>query len=216
MFWRKSRHLLVRPSTGKTVHKPKFCQIKKHVCFYLLYHPWNVVNVIFNTLYIYIYIYIYIYHQSVQPKGRYFTAKAGTKVAVLSKCRFSTANSGTKVAVLGLLGMNRCCGFPLLSASHSLFSIWTDLKRSEKIPGTPSWMWGEWIWITGSSGPPKFTRGVKYQFHQGFWPDQRSGNPNWDHLSDRHYTCHKSPKININQINKVFFTSILIKKHGFE
>ena len=24
---------------------------KKHVCFYLLYHPWNVVNVIFNTLY---------------------------------------------------------------------------------------------------------------------------------------------------------------------
>ena len=26
--------------------------------------------------------------------------------------------------------------------------------------------------------PPKFTTGVKYQFHQGFWPDQRSGNPN--------------------------------------
>ena len=25
---------------------------------------------------------------------------------------------------------------------------------------------------------PKFTTGVKYQFHQGFWPDQRSGNPN--------------------------------------
>ena len=24
----------------------------------------------------------------------------------------------------------------------------------------------------------KFTTGVKYQFHQGFWPDQRSGNPN--------------------------------------
>ena len=25
---------------------------------------------------------------------------------------------------------------------------------------------------------PKFTTGVKYQFHQGFWPDQRSGNSN--------------------------------------
>ena len=28
MLWRKSRHLPVRPSSGKTVHKPKFCQIK--------------------------------------------------------------------------------------------------------------------------------------------------------------------------------------------
>ena len=25
---------------------------------------------------------------------------------------------------------------------------------------------------------PKFTTGVKYQFHKGFWRDQRSGNPN--------------------------------------
>ena len=25
---------------------------------------------------------------------------------------------------------------------------------------------------------PKFTTGVKYQLHQGFWPDQRSENPN--------------------------------------
>ena len=25
---------------------------------------------------------------------------------------------------------------------------------------------------------PKFATGVKHQFHQGFWPDQRSGNPN--------------------------------------
>ena len=24
----------------------------------------------------------------------------------------------------------------------------------------------------------KFTTGIKYQFHQGLWPDQRSGNPN--------------------------------------
>ena len=42
---------------------------------------------------------------------------------------------------------SRC--FPL---SLSLFSIWTDLKRSENIPGTPAWRWGQWIWLTGPSG----------------------------------------------------------------
>ena len=42
--------------------------------------------------------------------------------------------------------------FLLLSAPHSLFSIWTDLKRSEKIPGAPTWRWGEWTWLNGSSG----------------------------------------------------------------
>ena len=63
--------------------------------------------------------------------------------------RSSTANSVTMAAVLQR--MNRYCRFPLLSAHHSLFSIWTDLKRSEKIPGAPAWRWGEWIWLTGSS-----------------------------------------------------------------
>ena len=46
-------------------------------------------------------------------------------------------------------GMNMCGSFPLHSAPHSLFNICTDLKRSEKIPGAPTWRWGEWIWITG-------------------------------------------------------------------
>ena len=64
---------------------------------------------------------IYIYHQSILPKGRSFTVKAETKVAVMSKGKSSTANSGTKAAVL--LGMNRYDSFPLLSAPHSLFSI---------------------------------------------------------------------------------------------
>ena len=48
--------------------------------------------------------------------------------------------------------LNRCGSFPLLSAHHSLFSIWTDLKSSEKIPGARTWGWGEWIWLTGPSG----------------------------------------------------------------
>ena len=72
-----------------------------------------------------------------------------------------------------------CSSFPLLSAPHFLFSIWTDLIRSEKIPGAPTWRWGEWIWLYWALRvSSKFTTGVKYQFHQGFWPDQRSGNPN--------------------------------------
>ena len=46
----------------------------------------------------------------------------------------------------------RCGNFPLLSAPHSLLSIWTDFKRSEKIPGTLKWRWGEWICLTEPSG----------------------------------------------------------------
>ena len=49
-------------------------------------------------------------------------------------------------------GLNRCSSFPLLSAPHSLFSICTDRKISEKIPGAPTWRWGERIWLTGPSG----------------------------------------------------------------
>ena len=58
-------------------------------------------------------------------------------ISVLPKGRSSIANSGTKV--VGLLGINRYSSFPLLSAPHYLFSILTDLKRSEKIPGAPLW-----------------------------------------------------------------------------
>ena len=54
-------------------------------------------------------------------------------------------------------GLNRCGSFPLLSAPHSLFSIWTDLKRSEKIPRAPTWRWGDWIWLTGPSGLHRYS-----------------------------------------------------------
>ena len=49
-------------------------------------------------------------------------------------------------------GFNKSGSFPLLSAPHSLFSIWTGLKRSEKIPGASTRRWGECIWLTGPSG----------------------------------------------------------------
>ena len=69
------------------------------------------------------------HHQSVLPKGRSFTANSGTKAVLLPKGRCFTVKSGTKVAVL--LGMNRYSSFLFLSVPQSLFSIWTDLKRSQ-------------------------------------------------------------------------------------
>ena len=90
------------------------------------------------------------HNQSILPKGKSFTANSGTEAAFLLKGRSSTANWGAKVAVL--LRINRCSSIPLLSAPHSLFRIWTELERSEKIPGAPTWRWGEWIWLTGPSG----------------------------------------------------------------
>ena len=83
-------------------------------------------------------------------------------------------------------GLNKCGNFLLLSALHSLFSIWTDPRGTNvevRRVDLPNW---------ALRTSPKFTTGVKYQFRQGFWPDQRSGNPN-----------HPSPHIYI-------FKSIMI------
>ena len=75
--------------------------------------------------------------------------------------------------------MNRCGSFSLLSTPHSLFSIWTNLKRSEMIPGAPTRRWGEWIWLTGPSGLHRNSlQGLNIRSIRLFWPDQRSGNPN--------------------------------------
>ena len=77
---------------------------------------------------------------------------------------------------------NQGCNFTrdLLSAVASrCFPHPTLSLASEKIPGALMWRWGEWIWLIGPSGlHQKLTARVKYQFYQGFWPDQWSGNPN--------------------------------------
>ena len=125
-----------------------------------------------------------IHHQSVLPKGRFFTANSGTKAAVLPKGRSSAANSETRFAVL--LVMNRCGSLPLLSAYHSLFSIWTDFKRSEKVPSALTWRWGEWIWLTEPSGLHRNSPKGLISAPSGFCPDQRSGNPNYPSLPSRH------------------------------
>ena len=102
-------------------------------------------------------------------------------------------------------GLNRCGSFPLLSApTLSLASeqILKDLKGSQGHQRG-----GEengFCWL----GPPKFTTGVKYQFRQGLWPDQRSGNPN-----------HPSPpirglNIKIKKYIRQFWENICNVLHG--
>ena len=83
-------------------------------------------------------------------QGQVLHFKRGNLGCSPAEGRSSTANSETKAAVLPWL--NSCGSFPLISALHSLFSIWTDLRRSEKILGASTWSWGEWIWLTGHSG----------------------------------------------------------------
>ena len=60
-------------------------------------------------------------HQSILPRAGPSLQTQEPRPAVLLKGRSSTANLGTQAAVL--LGMDKCGSFPLLSASHSLFSI---------------------------------------------------------------------------------------------
>ena len=114
------------------------------------------------------------HHQGILPKDRSFTANPGVKAAVLFNGRSSTADSGTQAAVLlGIIGAvtSRCSPHPTLSLAY---------EQTLKDPrGTSVEMrrvdLANWALRTS----PKFTTGVKYQFHQGFWPDQRSGNPNY-------------------------------------
>ena len=64
-------------------------------------------------------------------QGQVLHSKRRNQGSRSAEGRSSTANSATKASVLP--GMNK-----LLSASYSLFSIWTDLKISKNIPGTPT------------------------------------------------------------------------------
>ena len=73
------------------------------------------------------------------------------------------------------IGAVASCCFPYPTLSLASEQILKDLKRSKgnQLGGEES-DFANWALRTA----PKFTIGVKYQFHQGFWLDQRSGNPN--------------------------------------
>ena len=115
-----------------------------------------------------------------------------------------TANSGTQAAVL--LGMDRCSNFPFLSAPHSLFASeqsLNDLKRSQwhqsDLTRVDLTNWVLWT-------PLKFTTGFKYQFHQGFWPDQTSGN-----LNARIYSDETIEKMDLSWYTVPFINSRMEK-----
>ena len=83
-------------------------------------------------------------------QGQVFHCKPRNQGCSSAQGRSYSTSSGTKIAVL--LWINGCGRFPLLSAPQSLFSMKTDLKRSEKIQKATAWRSGEWIWLTGPSG----------------------------------------------------------------
>ena len=111
--------------------------------------------------------------------------------------------------------MDRCGSFPLLSTSHSLFSIWTDLKRSKKIPGTQAWRWGEWIWVTGSSElHGNSPQGLNISsVMRVYWPDQRSGNPN--HLPQPYNPSSELIYGKSRILWKIFFSFCNIRIYSF-
>ena len=109
-------------------------------------------------------------------KSRFFTANAGTKAAVLPKAGLPPETEEPRLQFYqGWIGAlaSRC--FPHHTLSLASEQTLKDLRRSQghQREGDES---DSANWALRTS--PKFSTGVKYQFHQGFWQDQRSGNPN--------------------------------------
>ena len=87
--------------------------------------------------------------------------------------RSSTANAGTKAAVLlQTEGAVASHYFPHPTLSLASEQIWKDPRGTSMEVRRVDL--ANWALQTS----PKFATGVKHQFHQSFWPDQRSGNPN--------------------------------------
>ena len=111
------------------------------------------------------------HHQSVLPKGRSFTASAGTKAASLPL----QTQEPRQQFYQGWIGAvaSHCFSHPILSLAFQ-----QTLKDLRDPRGTNMEVrrvdLANWALQTS----PKFTTGVKYQFHQGFWLVQRSGYPN--------------------------------------
>ena len=60
----------------------------------------------------------------------------------------------------------------LSSASEQTLEVWKDPRGSNVEARRVN------LANRALQTSPKFTTGVEYRFHQGFWPYQRSGNPN--------------------------------------
>ena len=138
-------------------------------------------------------------------QGHIFHCKLMNQGCSSAQGRSSTANLGTKVIIL--LGINQCGSFQLLSApTLSLAS-----EHTLKDPRGPN-VGVRRVDLANCALriSQKFTRWVKYQLHQGFWPGQRSGNPN--HPSPPKFPLYPL----IHYVNIIVFAAlgILLKGGG--
>ena len=135
-----------------------------HRMIYSLYRPTieiNSSNYINNTIHI-----IIIIIMSVLPNSRPLTASAGTKAAILPKTGLPPKTQEPRLQFYqGSLGAVSFRCFPhltLSSASEQTWKTWKDprdinveMRRVDLAS-----------WTLRTS--PKFTTGIKHQFHQGF------------------------------------------------
>ena len=112
---------------------------------------------------------------SVLPKGRSFTASARNKTAVLPKAGLPLQTQESRLKFYqGWIGAVASRFFPHPTLSLASEQVLKDLKRSQGHRRLEV----RRVALVNLSlrTSPKFITGVKYQLHQGFWPDQRFGN----------------------------------------
>ena len=107
----------------------------------------HIVRSIISAIPFFLLILYHHHHQSVLLKSRSFTASAGTKAAVLSKTGLPPQTQEPRLQFyqewIGAVH-SHCFLHPTLTLASE------QTLKPEKTSGAP--MWGEWIWLTGSSG----------------------------------------------------------------
>ena len=154
------------------------------------------------------YIYIYIYYQSVLPKGTSFTASTGTKAAVLSKAGLPLQTQESRLQFYQdwiCVVASRCFPHPTLSLASE--QTLKGLKRSQWPQRGGKEDSANWVHRTS----PKFTTGVKYQFHQGFWPDPDIPITLGHHIYDILNSCPKNLFEGWDVMKPLYWRSVNIK-----
>ena len=137
------------------------------------------------------------HHQSVLPEGRY-TTSAGTQAAVLPKAGLPPQTQESRLQLYQAL--NRCGKFPLLA--HLTLSLTSEqtLKYLKYSRGTSVEVRrvnvANWTLLTS----PKFTTGVKYQFHWGF-----------DQIRDPKIPITLLPLLHVDRIKELEFIFSSVK-----
>ena len=104
--------------------------------------------------------------QILHCKGRFFTVSAGSHAAVLPKAGIPPKTPEPRLQFY--LGLNRCCSFPFFPHPTLFLASEQNLEdlKNPRITNVEVRRVHLANWALRT--PPKFTTGVKYQFHQGF------------------------------------------------